>query len=53
MEPQGEHMYAAPAPRPQLRAATGSNRVLVFLGVVVVTMVVVIAAGLVILSMSD
>jgi serine/threonine-protein kinase len=50
----GDLRYAAAqAGRPQAIAAPGSNRVLVFLGVVVVTMVVVIAAGLVILGMSD
>jgi serine/threonine protein kinase len=53
-DPQGEQMYsAAPASHPQRTDPSGSNRVLVFIGVVVVTMVVVIAAGLVILGMSD
>jgi hypothetical protein len=46
------HAAAQTGRRPAIEAS-GSNRVLVFLGVVVVTMVVVIAAGLVILGMSD
>jgi serine/threonine protein kinase len=53
---EGDLGYAAPAAatgRQAQMAAPGSNRVLVFIGVVVVTMVVVIAAGLVILGMSD
>ena len=52
-DPQLEPMYAAATSRHSQVAAPGSNRVLVFLGVVVVTMVLVIAAGLVILGMSD
>jgi serine/threonine protein kinase len=44
---------AGQATRPQAMEASGSSRVLIFIGVVVVTMVVVIAAGLVILGMSD
>jgi len=50
----GDLGYAAPAAATgRQRAAPGGNRVLVFIGVVVVTMVVVIAAGLVVLGMSD
>ncbi len=46
------HAAAQTGRRPAIQTS-GSNRVLVFLGVVVVTMIVVIAAGLVILGMSD
>ena len=51
---EGDLRHAAgQATRPSVMEASGSRRVLVFIGVVVVTMVVVIAAGLVILGMSD
>jgi hypothetical protein len=57
MSPQeghgGEMMYAPPAARPPQIEAPRANRVLVFIGVTVVTMVVVIVAGLVILAVSD
>ena len=49
----GEMMYAAYAGRPAQNEAPRTNRVLVFIGVAVVTMVVVIVAGLVILAVSD
>ena len=49
----GEMMYAAPAARPPQMEAPRTNRVLVFIGVAIVTMVVVIVAGLVILAVSD
>ena len=50
----GEMMYlAGPAARPQHLEAPGTNRVLVFIAVVVITMVVVIFSGLIILSVSD
>ncbi len=50
----GDMMYvAAPAGHSQQIDAPRANRVLVFIGVVVVTMVVVIVAGLIILAVSD
>jgi serine/threonine-protein kinase len=52
--PGGDLMYVAgPAARPQQLEAPKTNRVLVFIAVVVVTMVVVIVSGLVILAVSD
>ena len=51
-----EMMYGAPlAPRtaPRRRSAPGPSRALVFVGVVVVTMVIVIVAGLLVLTFSD
>ena len=57
MSPQeghgGDMMYAAPAGRAPQVEAPRANRVLVFIGVALVTMVVVIVAGLVILAVSD
>jgi serine/threonine-protein kinase len=49
----GHAASAAASGRQAQMAAPRSNRVLVFIGVVVVTMVVVIAAGLIVLGMSD
>ena len=50
----GEMLYlAGPAGRPTYVEAPPTNRVLVFIGIAVVTMVVVIVAGLVILAVAD
>jgi hypothetical protein len=57
MSPQeahgGDMIYAAPAARSAPIEPPRGNRILVFIGVAVVTMVVVIVAGLVILAVSD